>query len=198
MLNYTDKGYSNPNITSKKIHEGWVTAKPDPFSEQDRIDCLHALNILDSSSGKSFDRITALTQQVFNAPVAAITLIDRDRQWIKSIIGSELKQTSRDEAICSHTILSDDVLVIPDASEDDRFANSPLVCKAPHIRFYAGAPIICGRNQRIGALCVLSNESRTNFGASDQATLQNMAQLVGDMLLLRKHIANGKQSKREA
>ena len=96
------------------------------------------------------------------APVAVVTLVDEDRQWFKSCFGLDVTETPREVAFCAHTIMSDELLIVPDASQDPRFANNPLVSGPPHIRFYAGAPIVSENGFRLGSVCVVDFEVASN------------------------------------
>ncbi len=82
-----------------------------------------------------------MAADLFDVPIALVSLVDKDRQWFKSCIGLGVAETGRDVSFCAHAILSDDVLVVPDAAVDERFATNPVVTGEPHIRFYAGAPL---------------------------------------------------------
>ncbi len=155
-----------------------------PDDEFERIKTLESYHILDSLDEASFDRITALTAHIFNVPVALITMIDRDRQWMKSCYGTDLRETDRQTAFCAHTILSPEVMVVPDAARDPRFANNPLVTGAPHLRFYAGAPLIAAEGHRLGSLCVVDFAPQ-DFTAREQGILAELAGVVMDQLQLR-------------
>ena len=102
-----------------------------PRDEAARLAALRALNVLDTEAEERFDRITRLAQEVFDAPIALVSLVDESRQWFKSRQGLAATQTPRDVSFCGHAILGDDVLVVPDASQDVRFADNPLVVERP-------------------------------------------------------------------
>ena len=108
-----------------------------PKNEKERLAALKQLNILDTPLEERFERITRIVARSLNVPIAAISLIDESRQWFKSIQGLSDSETSRDVAFCAHAILDDELLLIPDATQDERFANNPLVTEKPFIRFYA-------------------------------------------------------------
>ena len=131
-----------------------------PSNEQQRLAHLQNLNILDTPSEEKFDRITRMLCRVLDMPVAAISLVDENRQWFKSIRGLDLTETPRCTSFCAHTILEERTLVIPDALSDPRFANNPLVTDAPHIRFYAGHPLQMINNIHVGTLCVYDTKPR--------------------------------------
>ena len=117
--------------------------------------------ILDSEFEVGFDRITQLASRMFKVPICLVSLVDTERQWFKSCIGLPVRETHRDAAFCTHAILPDapDVLVVPDALEDVRFCNNPLVLDDPFIRFYAGAPLK-SYGQKIGTLCLIDRTPR--------------------------------------
>src|SRR4051812_31023959 len=110
--------------------------------EAARIASLYMYGILDSRFEERFDRLTRLAAGIFKTPIALISLVDKDRQWLKSSHGLSERQTSRNVAFCAHAIKTPDVMVVPDATGDERFKSNPLVTAGPHIRFYAGAPLI--------------------------------------------------------
>jgi phosphoribosyl 1,2-cyclic phosphodiesterase len=128
-------------------------------NEEQRLASLHGLGILDTPPEERFDRITRLAASIFNAPMASISLVDRDRQWFKSSYGLDAVESSRETSFCSHAVAAQDVLVVPDAFQDPRFSDNPLVTGSPRIRFYAGCPIFVGPDC-VGTVCVLDNRPR--------------------------------------
>ena len=128
-------------------------------NEEQRLASLHGLSILDTPPEERFDRITRLAASIFNTPMASITLVDRDRQWFKSSYGLDAVESSRETSFCSHAVAAQDVLVVPDAFQDPRFSDNPLVTGSPRIRFYAGCPIFVGPDC-VGTVCVLDNRPR--------------------------------------
>lgn len=125
-----------------------------------RLHCLRSLGQLDTPLEERFERITRLVQRTLDVPIAAISLIDADRQWFKSIQGLALESTSRRVSFCGHAILHDDVMVVEDARRDARFAGNPLVLGPPHIVFYAGYPIRVKDGSKIGSLCAIDHRPR--------------------------------------
>ena len=117
-------------------------ATPIPSNEVQRLEALRDYHILDTVAEQSYDDITMLAAHICGVPIAMVSLVDKDRQWFKSKVGVVQQQTPRDVAFCAHTILGQEPLVVPDALEDKRFAESALVKGEPHIRFYAGVPLI--------------------------------------------------------
>src|SRR5262245_41961341 len=128
-------------------------------NEEQRLAVLHDLKILDTPPEERFDRITRLAASIFNAPMALISLVDRERQWFKSTYGLDASETSREMSFCSHAVASQEALVVPDTFQDPRFSDNPLVTGAPRIRFYAGCPIFVGATC-IGTVCVLDSRPR--------------------------------------
>ncbi|MDJ0834104.1 MAG: ATP-binding protein [Gammaproteobacteria bacterium] len=131
-----------------------------PDNETSRLASLYGYDILDSEQEGVFDELTELAADIFDAPIALISLVDESRQWFKARVGLDAEQTPRDVAFCSHAILQPGVFVVPDTLEDDRFADNPLVTGEPHIRFYAGAPLYTAEGHGLGTLCVIDREPR--------------------------------------
>ena len=148
-----------------------------PADEAQRLAALRALKILDTPAEERFDRITRLAQRLFDVPIVLITLIDADRQWVKSCHGVSRSETSRDVSFCAHAILGDDTLVIPDAQVDPRFADNPWVTGEPYMRFYAGHPLSDPSGHKLGTLCIVDRRPRT-LSEDDLAALRDLASLV--------------------
>lgn len=144
-----------------------------PDNEDVRLAGLRALNILDTQSEESLDRVTRLAKYLFDVPISLISLVDEDRQWFKSCIGLDVKETPRDISFCGHAILDDDPLVICDTLADPRFADNPLVLNTPKIRFYAGYPIKLSEGVRIGTLCIIDIKPRA-FSNEDKQALKDL------------------------
>jgi GAF domain-containing protein len=115
-------------------------------TEVERLHALRNLAILDTAPEAHSDAVVRVAQRTFGVPVAVISLVDQDRQWFKARCGLEIDSTPREMAFCTYTIMSDDVLVIEDATQDERFRKNPLVVGEPRVRFYGGAPLILGRH----------------------------------------------------
>lgn len=147
---------------------------PIPANEARRLAALQALALLDTPAEERFDRITRTAQRVFNVPIAVISLVDVNRQWFKSCQGLDSSETPRDISFCAHTIMSDSVLVIPDATLDPRFVDNPLVTGDPYIRFYAGHPLAGPGGENVGTLCLIDRQPR-QMTAADLDTLHDLA-----------------------
>jgi diguanylate cyclase (GGDEF)-like protein/PAS domain S-box-containing protein len=150
---------------------------PVPVDEEARLAELRSLEILDTDREERFDRLTRLASRLFGTPIALISLVDADRQWFKSAVGLDERETSRDVSFCAHAIVGRDGFVVPDTATDARFADNPLVTGEPHIRFYAGQPITGPEGHRLGTLCVIDREPRT-FSDEDRQLLRDLATIV--------------------
>src|ERR687889_322454 len=159
---------------------------PLPANETDRIAALYALGVLDSAPEKDFDDIVALAASVCHVPMSLVSLIDADRQWFKARIGTDLTETHRDLSFCAHAILGKDLLVVPDAREDARFADNPAVGADGGVRFYAGAPLVTTDGYGLGTLCVVDSEPRRLTVEQLQA-LRALARQVTSQLELRRY-----------
>jgi len=159
---------------------------PLPADEPERLAALSALDVLDTPPEAELDVITALAADRFDAAIALVSLVDSDRQWFKSRFGLAVCETGREESFCAHTILQDDVMVVPDARADPRFRGNPLVVGAPHIRFYAAAPLVTRAGRKIGSLCLIDPRPRPRFTRRDARALMLMARQVMDHLEYRR------------
>lgn len=154
---------------------------PLPADEARRLDTLRRLNILDTAAEERFDRVTRLARRLFDAPVALVSLVDENRQWFKSRAGFAETEGARQTSFCGHAILSHDIFLIPDALQDERFRDNPLVTGAPGIRFYAGCPLTVPNGSRLGTLCVFDVKPRT-MSEEDQSLLRDLARMVEEEL----------------
>lgn len=155
-----------------------------PENEEQRIATLQSLNVLDTESEERFDRITRHISHLLNVPIALVSLVDTNRQWFKSSKGLGAKETSREISICGHAILQDDVLIIPDTLEDERFADNPLVTSEPFIRFYAGCPLKHANGSVLGTLCVI--DSKPNQLSEIELNLLKDAAKVTELEMVNK------------
>lgn len=152
--------------------------------ERKRLKALETLGVVEMGETSSLNRICELARQVIGTPVSYVSLIDRDTQWLKARSGVDLVSMPREQAFCDHTIRDDGLLVVSDALEDDRFRNNPLVAGSPHIRFYAGAPLVTEPGVRLGSLCVVDTVPRT-LTPEQSALLSRLAEAATDEL--RRH-----------
>ncbi|WP_065889637.1 sensor histidine kinase [Pseudomonas sp. 35 E 8] len=158
---------------------------PFPPSEDERALSLEHLGVLDSAPEKEFDDIVMLASTLCDVPVALVSLVDRERQWFKACVGLDVRETHRDLAFCAHAILAPaDVLIVEDAKLDSRFQNSALVLGPPHIRFYAGAPIIDDTGHALGTVCVIDTKPRT-LTEQQRTALLALARQTSSLLQLR-------------
>lgn len=157
-----------------------------PQDESARLAALAALEVLDTPSDPDLDRLIQIAARICKTPISVLSLVDSDRQWFKAVIGLDgISGTPREHALCDHTIRDDAVFEIADAAADPRFADNPLVTKAPHARFYAGAPLILDSGYCIGALCVIAPEPMA-LDNEQRATLVDLATLATRMMEARR------------
>jgi PAS domain S-box-containing protein len=161
-----------------------MQSAPIPTNEAERLAALLKLQILDTEPESMFDGITELAARICNTPTALISLVDTDRQWFKSRVGLDATETGRDISFCGHAILQKDAFVIEDAQLDSRFSDNPLVTGAPHIRFYAGLPLITKDQQSIGTLCVI-DQKPNQLNDCQLTSLKTLATQVTSLLELR-------------
>ena len=155
------------------------------IDEAGRLAALNRYEVLDSPNEAAFDRITHLVKTVLNVPICTVTLIDANRQWFKSCVGVSVRETARDISFCTHTIQRRKPMYIPDATQDPRFADNPLVMGEPYIRAYLGAPLSTPDGYNVGTLCVLDTSPRM-FTPEQFAVLESFASIVVDELELRR------------
>lgn len=159
---------------------------PAPSNEELRLQTLHDYAILDSLPEQEYEDLVRLAASICGTPIAAVSLIDRDRQWFKAISGLEVQETSRDSSFCAHTILEPSrMLVVEDSWTDPRFADNPLVAGAPGIRFYAGHAILSPDGMPLGALCVIDDEPR-QLSPEQAEALAALSRQVTSQLELRR------------
>jgi PAS domain S-box-containing protein len=159
---------------------------PFPPNESDRLASLGQYEILDTPAEREFNDLAFLAAHICQTPIAMVSLIDEKRQWFKATVGLDLAETSRDTAFCAYTILQPgEILEVKDAQTDERFADNPFVRSDPHIRFYAGAPLLAADGQAIGTLCVMDRKPRS-MTAEQIAALAALSRAVGAQLELRK------------
>ena len=160
---------------------------PIPSDEDVRLHTLNALNILDTAPETDFDDIVALASDLCGAPISLVSLVDTDRQWFKAKIGLELDETQREMSFCAHAIMGSDLMIVPDASADARFADHPFVQATPGVRFYAGAPLRTGRGSALGTLCVVDHQPH-KLSVDQIRALRALAHQVSEHLELRRRV----------
>src|SRR5712692_6593449 len=158
-----------------------------PKTDAARVAALEKYAILDTDPEQSFDDLTLLASFICKTPIALISLVDENRQWFKSRIGLDVSETPREIAFCSLAIQQSDVFVVPDALKDERFRNNPLVVSEPHIRFYAGAPLINEDGYALGTLCVVDRAPR-ELAPDQKDALKALSRLVLAQLEFRRNL----------
>jgi diguanylate cyclase (GGDEF)-like protein len=174
-----------------------MRAPPKPDNEQERLAYLQKLHILDTPIEARFDRITRLVCRSLGVPISAVTLIEEERQWFKSVCGADISEAKRSTSFCGYALLSDAPVIVQDTLQDQRFIDSPFVTAAPHVRFYAGYPLRVAENVRVGTLCVydmkpraLSEEERgimNDFTEMTQTELASIAVSQAHLNLIKDH-----------
>eukprot|EP00892_Ulva_mutabilis_P003559 jgi/Ulvmu1/1575/UM111_0003.1 len=171
-------------ITPLRMHTDTASqpyvGAPHLATESDRMDHLCSLHVLSTAPERRFDRLTALAATVFSVPIVLVSLVDRDRQWFKSVMGLPgVTETDRQSSFCAWTLLPQypECLVVSDARNDARFRNNKLVTGPPHIQFYAGCPLVSSNGMRLGSLCIIDSRTRY-FTTEDCNLLSNFAELA--------------------
>ena len=160
---------------------------PMPKDEEQRIRALHELDILDTKEEKAFDDLTRLATYICRTPMAAISLIDSERQWFKSRVNITETETPRDIAFCSHAILENVTMIVKDALYDERFKDNPFVTADNGVRFYAGSPLTTAEGFKLGTLCVIDVVPR-DLSDGQIAALRALSRQVTAQLELRREI----------
>ncbi len=173
-----------------------MPAASKPGNEEERLQKLYSYEILDSLPESRFDDLAALAAKTLGRPIALISFVDKDRQWLKARFGLEVTETPREHAFCAYTILDHKPFVVENAVEHPRVSDNPLVTGEPHIRFYAGAPIITSDDYALGSLCVIDQEAG-KISEEELEILEGFARQVAVQLeytfaLKRLAEANGK------
>jgi GAF domain-containing protein len=158
--------------------------------EERRLAALLRYRVLDTPEEAAFDRITEMAARLFQAPIAVVSFVDRDRQWFKSHFGLNIAETFRASSFCTHTILSDQAMVVADAAKDDRFRSLSMVVGSCKIRFYAGVPLITPQGYRIVALAVMDTRPRAPLTEEEIASLTDLAGVVMHELNLQQELAS--------
>ena len=152
--------------------------------EGGRLAALRRYGILDTPKEEEFDDFAILAAGICQTPIAGVSFVDQNRQWLKAEVGLGVRETSLDVSICRHAILEKEVFIVPDTTRDERFHNNPLVTGEPHLRFYAGAQLISAESMPLGTVCVLDYEPR-QLTEIQTRSLRALARQVMNILDLR-------------
>lgn len=148
-----------------------------PANEAERLHALRSLHILDTSHEERFDRVTRMAKRMFGVEISLVSLVDEDRQWFKSTQGLDASETPREISFCGHAINQDGLFIIPNAVEDVRFSDNPLVTEAPNIRFYAGYPLKLRQGINLGTLCLIDSKPKY-LNEEDKQLLSDLGAMV--------------------
>ncbi len=157
-----------------------------PANEERRLKALAEYHLMDTPPEESFDRLASLASRLFDVPIVLVSLLERDRQFFKAHVGFGVCETSREVSFFAHAIMQNDILIIPDAAKDPRFAMNQLVLGPPFIRFYAGKPLATPTGEKIGTICLIDTKPRRKFSAADRRNLTDLAALIMDRMELRR------------
>jgi diguanylate cyclase (GGDEF)-like protein len=148
-----------------------------PANEAERLHALRTLQILDTSHEERFDRVTRMAKRMFDVEISLVSLVDEDRQWFKSTQGLDASETPREISFCGHAINHDGLFIIPNAIEDVRFSDNPLVTQAPNIRFYAGYPLKLRQGINLGTLCLIDSKPK-HMNEEDKQLLNDLGSMI--------------------
>jgi diguanylate cyclase (GGDEF)-like protein/PAS domain S-box-containing protein len=152
-----------------------------PADEADRVASLHRLGLLDTEPSQGFDAVARVAATALRVPIVLVSLVDAERLWFKARIGLSARESPRQSSFCSHVVFQRHPLAVRDAAEDSRFAQSPLVSGAPHIRSYLGVPLYTSDGQPVGTLCAMDTQIR-EYGERELAVLCELAPIVEQLL----------------
>ena len=164
-----------------------------PSNEVQRLEALRSYGPIEPVPDPDFDELALLAAEICDTPIALVTLVDEDHQWLKGRAGTDLTQTSREVSFCGHAILGTSIFVVPDTGQDERFADNPFVIGDPHIRSYTGAPLITPEGYALGTVCVIDHRPRTLTREQVKA-LQALSRRIVALFELRRAQANLKQA----
>jgi GAF domain-containing protein len=164
-----------------------VMAAAPPSIEAARIAALNRYAILDTEPEQSFDDLVTLAAHICKTPMAMLSLVDEHRQWFKSKVGVQVRETPREVSICTHAIQQDDLFIVPDTWQDPRFRDNPLVVGEPRVRFYAGAPLINEDGFALGTICVVDREPR-ELDEDQKNALLSLRRLALAQMELRQNL----------
>ncbi|HET9741518.1 MAG TPA: ATP-binding protein [Terriglobales bacterium] len=170
-----------------------MIAPAAPPDEAARLAALREYKILDTDPEQAFDDLTLLAMHVCQAPIAMMSLVDSDRQWFKSRFGIGQSETPREIAFCAHAINQAGTFVVPDAHQDPRFQDNPLVRSDPHIRFYAGSPLLTEEGHALGTLCVIDRVPR-QLTREQRDALEALSRQALAQMELRKNLLELKEA----
>lgn len=162
---------------------------PIPHNEPGRLAALRQYELLDTPPEAAFDEIARLAAKLLKTPIALVSLIDENRQWFKSRVGLQVRETSREDAFCAHAIHDDAVMVVEDAERDPRFRDNPLVLGDPKIRFYAGAPLVTSDGHGLGTVCIIDSQPRTALSPDEADTLKSLATITMALIETRRMLS---------
>tara|TARA_R100000406_G_scaffold40631_1_gene27108 strand:+ start:796 stop:1302 length:507 start_codon:yes stop_codon:yes gene_type:complete len=162
---------------------------PWKIVKKKRLQTLHGYRLLDTPPEPEFDDVVRRAAERFGTPIALMSLVDADRQWFKAKVGLDVDETPRSVAFCAYAIQGDDVMVVEDARDDERFSRNPLVLDDPSIRFYAGAPVTAEGGDKLGTICIIDRRPRHDFSEADREALTKLAAEVSRMLGSAKEMA---------
>ncbi|WP_339420230.1 putative bifunctional diguanylate cyclase/phosphodiesterase [Pseudomonas sp. RL_105y_Pfl1_103] len=163
-----------------------MSTYPVSDNDEERIQMLNAFELMDTPPEHEYDQIVQMASRIFDVPIVLISLVHRDRQFFKARVGLAACETGRDVSFCNYAIMGRDVFLILDALQDERFRSNALVVGAPHIRFYAGAPLVTATGHMLGSLCLIDNKPREKFSERDQRVLKDLAVIVIEKMELRR------------
>jgi GAF domain-containing protein len=167
---------------------------PIPKNETSRLKALQEYKVMDTLPEQAYDNFTKLASLICHTPIALITLLDDQRQWFKSRIGLERSEIPREDALCNHAIMMpEDIMVVNDATQDERFTKNPLVTAEPNLRFYAGVPLVTSNGEALGTICVIDTKPR-GITQDQVDALQVLSREVMGQFELRRSIATLEQS----
>ena len=161
--------------------------------ESARVAALDRYAILDSEPEQSFDDLVTLAAFVCRTPIAMLSLVDDHRQWFKSRVGVQIRETPKDTSFCAHAIQQEDLFIVPDTLKDPRFKENPMVVGEPHIRFYTGAPIINEDGFALGTLCVIDRQPR-ELDSEQKEALWSLSRLALGQMELRQNLGMLKEA----
>ena len=159
----------------------------DEHEELERLKDLESYSILDSLPEDDYDNITSIAAEICGTPVSLITFVDAQRQWFKSHYGTEVQETPRELAFCTHTFANpQDILIVKDLRKDTRFHDNPLVTGEPFVVFYAGVPLVSENGRPLGTLCVIDHKPK-ELDNNRVYALKALSKQVMSLLKLRKN-----------